>query len=80
MKSKKENTDVEVKNKEINFTKVGKTYYDIVDVLESKISAELVEKFSESVKKDVLEKIVLCVKSETTNAKSWGVDQIRKHF
>lgn len=81
MKSKKdvEKTETSV-IKEVSFTKVGKSYYDVVDVLENKINSLIIEKFSDSVKKEVLEDIVKCIRGETTSAKSWGIDQIRKHF
>lgn len=76
---KSESKSVETNNT-VNFSKVGKTYYDIIDVLENKINTEIVSKFGASFKSEDISTILNCVKSETASAKSWGIDQIRKHF
>ena len=57
---------------------IGKTYYNVMEVLQNKIVSSLLERKEEAaIDVDQIKKISHIVSSEIEMAKPWGYDQIK---
>jgi len=64
---------------EINLANLGSTYYNILDVSNSKIVSALIEQSSElGLDSEVVKKISFIIESEISKTKDWGFDTLSK--
>ena len=69
---------VSTKNFDKENLQIGKTYYNVMEVLQNKIVSSLLERKEEAaIDVDQIKKISHIVSSEIEMAKSWGYDQIK---
>ena len=69
---------VSIKNFDKENIQIGKTYYNVMKVLQNKIVSSLLERKDEaSIDLNQIKKIGHIVNSEIEMAKSWGYNQIK---
>ena len=69
---------VNAKNFDKENTRIGRTYYNVMEVLQNKITSSLLERKDEaSIDVDQIKKISHIVNAEIEMAKDWGYDQIK---
>lgn len=76
-KSSKKNTSIS--NDNINYAKLGRTFYDILEVNRDKIISNIASKSNElNLNKEELQEISNIITLEIETSKSWGYDSIVK--
>ena len=74
-KTQKSNKSLSQEDVNLN---LGKSYYNIMEVLKNKVVSNLIERSEElNLDRASLEKISFVVGAEVDSAKSWGYDQLK---
>lgn len=74
-KTQKSNKSLSQEDVNLN---LGKSYYNIMEVLKGKVMSNLIERSEElNLDRTSLERISFLVGAEVDSAKSWGYDQLK---